>query len=554
MKKLKFTLTLLISFLAVNFSNAQSVEDGKKFLYYEKFISAKNVFQQLLTTNPNDDEAAYWLGQALIAPTEDKDIAGAKAVYDKGLAANPNSALLNAGLGHIELLEGKTQQARNHFETAISLSDKKNSLDVLDAVGFANGDFDSKLGDAAYAVEKLLQATNTRRFKDAKIMSDLGDAYRKLGKGGDAQLSYEEALNMDASYARAKFRLGRIYQSQGISQEAIYLKYYNEAIALDPSYTPVYWVLHQYFYETDVVKSAAYLDKYLGAKGSDETNACFLNTQMKFAQGLFTETVVSAENCIAASSNPYPNLYGLVAYAAFKLNDSLKAKTFFDMYLQKQKQDKIGIRDVVTYAAVLLKFPGNEALAGTYIDKAVALDSTEAGKVSHLKSIATIYESQSRFVEAGDWYKKIALLKKEPGKTDIYKAGINYYQAFKYRASMEMFQLYSQKYPDDIFGYYYTGGSQAGIDTLMVSDSAFNTYSKAVEIGEAYPDKGRILSLIKRSYRNLIIYAANKLKDRDLALGYTDRALLLDPTDEELLGFRESIAKMAPKKATPTPK
>ena len=94
------------------------------------------------------------MGQALIGPDEDKDIAGARAVYEKGLTANPNSALLNAGMGHVELLEGKTQQARNHFETAISLSGGK-SVEVFDAVGFANGDFDSKLGDAAYAVEKL---------------------------------------------------------------------------------------------------------------------------------------------------------------------------------------------------------------------------------------------------------------------------------------------------------------------------------------------------------------------------------------------------------------
>lgn len=167
MKKLKFTLILLSSLVAVSMVNAQSIEDGKKFLYYDKYISAKNVFQGLVNANPANEEAVYWLGQTLIAPDEDKDIAGARSVYTKGLAANPNSALLNVGMGHIELLEGKTQEARNHFETAISLS-KGKSIDVLDAVGFANGDFDSKLGDAAYAVEKLQQATNIKGFKDPR--------------------------------------------------------------------------------------------------------------------------------------------------------------------------------------------------------------------------------------------------------------------------------------------------------------------------------------------------------------------------------------------------
>src|SRR5436190_18211698 len=304
MKNLKFTLFLLSVVLAVNFSKAQSIDEGKKFLYYEKYISAKNVFQQLLNTNPNNEEAIYWLGQTLIAPDEDKDLAGAKAVYQKGLAVNPNSPLLNAGLGHVELLEGKTQEARNHFETALSLSSGRN-ITVLDAVGFANGDFDSKAGDAAYAVEKLQQATSIKAFKDTWVLTDLGDAYRKLQDGGKAQGAYEAALAIDPKFARAKYRIGRIYQSQGESQRDIFLRYYDEAIALDPNYTSVYWTLYQYFYTTDVPKSAQYLEKYLTAKGADEPNSCFLRAQIKYAQGLFGEAISASDNCIAASATPY---------------------------------------------------------------------------------------------------------------------------------------------------------------------------------------------------------------------------------------------------------
>ena len=105
--------------LFVNFVKAQSIEDGKKFLYYEKYKSAKNVFEKLVAANPNNVDAVYWLGQTMIRPDDNKDIAGAKALYQKTLAANSNSALLTAGMGHIELLEGKTQDARNRFETAI---------------------------------------------------------------------------------------------------------------------------------------------------------------------------------------------------------------------------------------------------------------------------------------------------------------------------------------------------------------------------------------------------------------------------------------------------
>ena len=43
----------------------------------------------------------------------------------------------------IELLEGKTNDARQRFETAISLS-KAKDIDVLNAIGQANADVNAK--------------------------------------------------------------------------------------------------------------------------------------------------------------------------------------------------------------------------------------------------------------------------------------------------------------------------------------------------------------------------------------------------------------------------
>jgi Tfp pilus assembly protein PilF len=563
MKNLKFTCILIAGLLIANISKAQSIEDGKKFLYYEKFISAKNVFQQLLAANPANEEAAYWLGQTLIAPDEDKDLEGAKAVYQKGLAANANSALLNAGMGHIELLEGKTQPARARFESAISLSGGKNAM-VLDAIGFANGDFDSKLGDGAYAIEKLQQATNMKGVKDARIMTDLGDAFRKIQDGGTAQRTYEAALAIDPKYARAKFRIGRIYQSQGRSQEAIYLQYYNDAIALDPNYAPVYFYLYQYYYETDVVKSASYLEKYLAAKGSDEPNACFLSAQMKFAQGLFPETITAAEACIAASPNPYPNLFGLLAYANFKIGEKLEkagdstgamgaygnSKIAFDKYFQKQKPAKIGARDYFTYATVLLKFPGNEALAGNFMEQAVALDSTEIGKVTMLKSVAAVYEKRLQYADAGEWYKKVLNIKKVPTKTDIYNAAYSYYRVGQFAAAAQLFETYTKKYPEDILGYYMMGKSYWGIDTVMAYGLANNSFTKAIEIGEAYPDKTKIISQLISAYKYFIAYSANVEKNYPLAVSYADKSLLVDPNDLDAKANKEALSKLTPRNDT----
>ena len=75
MIKHKSGLLTLIALFFATVIIAQSLEDGRKLMYYEKYISAKNVFQNLVNTNANNVNAVYWLGQSMILPDENKDIA-----------------------------------------------------------------------------------------------------------------------------------------------------------------------------------------------------------------------------------------------------------------------------------------------------------------------------------------------------------------------------------------------------------------------------------------------------------------------------------------------
>ncbi len=541
MKHFKIGVLFLAAVMAVGFSKAQSIEEGKQFLYYEKYISARNTFQKL--ANAGNVEATYWLGQTFLLP-EDKDVATAKKLYQAYLQSSPNSPLIMAGLGHALLLEGKTQEARSQFESAISLSGGKD-VNVLNAVGVANGDFDVKAGDAAYAIDKLKQATNIKAGKTAEIYTNLGDAYRKIPDGSNALIAYDAALAINPRYARAIYRKGRIYQTQGNQQQDIFMQLYNQSIATDPNYTPVYFTLYQYFYETNVGRSAEYLDKYLNAKGADEPNQCFFRAQMKYAQGLFQDAIAASQICINNSGgNPYPNIYGLIAYSAYKLNDSVTAKANFDLYFQKQKPEKIGPTDYKTYAEVLLKFPGNESLAGTFIDKAVDLDSTIDGKVALLKSVAVANEQRKQYKEAGEYYNKILMIKPNPGKVDLYNAGYNFSRGGEFEKANAIFNTYIQKFPDETFGYYMIARNNLKLDSFDLANISLANHLKIANMSDMLKDKQAERDRIKGSLRFLIEHYANERGLKDSALFFSNKGVMLDPADSDFVRMRDQITKL----------
>jgi len=541
MHQIKFLTSFI--FLA-NGLFAQSIDDGKKFLNYERYTSARDVFTKLLTANPNNVEAAYWLGQTYLQNTDVTDTAAAKALYQKTLQANPNAPLMLVGTGEIALMEGKKEEARNAFETAISLTKAKDA-GVLTAVGRAN--VDVKDGDAAYAIDKLNQAA-AKDKKNAQIQIALGDAYRKMIDGANATTAYQNALAIDPKNARASFMIGRIYETQGFGQEAIYMKYYNEAIALDPNFAPVFYWLYNYYYRRDVNKSREYLDKYIAVADPDSKN-CYAQASILYASQLYKEAITKSDECLRqAGPNPYPNLYGLKAYSYDKLGDSVSAKQYFDTFFVKINPDKIGPNDYATYAKILLKFPGNDSLASMYVDKAVALDTVPANKLDYIKSTAESLAAAQKFADAGKFYGKILTLKPTYTKVDLYYAGYNDFRGGNYPAADSIFKLYQSKYPEDMFGWYMGAKSNEGMDTTGANGLARPFYEKVIAIADTSADKEKVKPNLISAYRYMLAYDYNIKHDKAAAIQWNDKILALDPNDAQALANDKALHAGPPQK------
>ena len=83
-----------------------------------------------------------------------------------------------------------------------------------------------------------------------------------------------------------------------------------------------------------------------------------------------------------------------------------------------------------------------------------------------------------------------------------------------------------------------------GIDTVMAYGLANGAFAKAIEVGEAYPDKSKIIPQLMGSYKYMIAYGANADKNKEQALGFADKALMVDPADQEVLANKDVISKI----------
>lgn len=533
MSKSLFSLVALVV-MGSKFLFAQNVDDGRKYFYYQRYQSAKETFEQILEKNPNNIEAAYWLGQTLL---EEGDSLAAKNLYQKLLTQNGNAPLLLAGMGQIELMEGKKDDARQRFETAISMT-KGKDVDIYNAVARAN--IEAKNGDANYAIEKLNQATEVKRFKDPTTYLLMGDAYRKLVDGGNAVQSYEKAYAMDDKLAEAKYSIGKIYLTQ--QNYSFYLKGMQDALFADPNYAPALYDLYVYYFNRDINEASSYLEKY--AAVADQTpSLTYDRNSVLFAARQYQPAIDTAKMHInELGEKADPRYYKLIAYSYAALKDTANAKTYMDQYFAKQKESGFLPMDYAFYGQILGRTPGSEDMAFGNYEKAVALDTTRANKVKLMDEAAKLAQSIKNYQQSANWYGKIYRFDPNPSNRDLYNYGYAHLQADNYDSALAIFKTYQEKYPDEIYGYLWASRAAQGIDTAFEMGIAADEHAKFADAAR-HIDSVKYKSYIVQSYSLVAQYYNNIKKEPDTAIAYLQKVLEVDPENEQAKKFIAILQK-----------
>lgn len=545
---MKRALILLVATVVTggNVLFAQSVDQGKKFFYYERWKSAQETFEKVLAANPNNIDAVYWLGQTLLKL---KDSVGAKNLYQKSLTQNGNAPLLLAGMGQIELMEGKANDARQRFETAITLT-KGKDVDVFNAVARANVDTRSGVGDPNYAIEKLNQATQVKKFNDAETYLIMGDAYRKLIDGGNAVQSYNKALTIDPKLAAAKYKTGKVYLTQG--NKDYFLPAFEEAVALDPAYTPAYYELFYYWYSRDVNKAGPYLDKFI-ANTDQGPEQEYLKTDFLFSSGKPAEAKAQAEALIAQYGDKVnPRMYRLIAYAADTLGDANAAKTAMNTFFTKANEDvPVRSTDYEELAKINSKIPGAEAEVFANLEKAIEIDTAVENKIKYISKAAALAKAQGDRNQEAIWLGKAYRMDPNPSQRDLYNYGFAHYQAKNYDSTIAIFKHYEEKYPDEIYGYLWSARAARDKDTTFELGLAVEEYEQLYENAKRI-DSVKYKAQVVESLFVLAGYQNDVKKDRDSAVYWLRKVLEVDPENKTAGGIIEKLT--TPRTTTPATK
>lgn len=552
----------------------QSLQDVQKDIYYEKFLTARQQLQQIISSKPSAD-AYFYLGQADLGV---EDYTAAKDDFTKGLQADAKSALNMVGMGQIAIHEKDYAAARQHFQNAYSASDGKD-FNVVRAILSASSVSPDHSVDSL-AISMVGQFKDNKRNRKYEMTAEdftaLGDANANLPNGGgNAASNYETAQSLDAKYAAAFFKEGVLYSRA--YQDSLAVQYWNQAIGADANYAPAYYRLFAYYRFKDLDKSKQYLDKYVTLSDDKYKNMEY-ESQMFYSQRNFPEAIRVANDILQANPKPAVSTYKLLAISENAIGDSLTAKKNMDTYFQKQDPDKVVPADYELYSAILSKLH-QDSLANIYVAKAIAADTTT--NLAALRDRADQLSKDLNFKGATLYYKKILDLFKgnEPNSVyDYYYYAYSQFLDHDYVQAAEAFKAMAVKFPEKQNqepAYYYWGFSNAIMDSTLkgLAVEPFTKYLGVVDASD--PKKKNQLiqaySYLASYYRNKgdnanaatyaeklaplepaaaaqifsnIAYNYSRANDRDNAIKFCQKSLALNPNDAtavQIVGYYKQV-------------
>lgn len=514
---------------------SQDMEDAKQLIESERYESAELLLEKSIGTAGPEPELNYLLVKTYL---EQEKTAKATLFVNRYLqsALSSESDPLNRIAATRYFLNAGNKQAAKEILNSI-LNSKKYSKDASLLLAMAEVAIDEKEGDAEAALKWLEMAEKRdRRNPDIDLLRGL--AYRKLNDASNAYLAFQEAIKKDPGNVRAHYLLGKIFTAQ--KNTDIYMEHFGKAYAIDSTYAPVLEELYKYYYYRNIKEAKKYLLKYIDHSDYSLENE-YNMTDIFYLNREYPEAIRSASELIKKEQEKVqPRIYKLVAYAYTHTGDSAKALGFIKTYFEQEDPQKIIAADFQLIAQLTERIAGQEEAAISYYSRATELDTVRANKAMYAASIASLYKKTGNKASEAEWLGKYFEWKDRAGNVDLFNWGLALYMAKDYPGTDSVFTLYTDRYPEDIYGYYWRAQANAAIDTAMADSLAIPFYRKVVNIGET--DKEKHKKMLLKAYGYLGGFEANITTNYEASLAWFEKYIAIEES-ETILKYIDILRK-----------
>ena len=541
------SLLVAAGLLFTGMVNGQTVQQGLAQLDGDQPTKAKATMTAVVAATPMA-ENLYYLGYAQLRTG---DLAGAKATFEKGLAAEPKQPLNSVGLATLMLAEKNAAGAKAAFDKILLDTKMKNAdVDFRIAEAYTLFEETNDPGEAIRIIDLITEKTKKPLTVEMNIVK--GDAFLIKNDGGPAATAYEQSILINKT-AKAYVRLGVVYLRGKNYQETV--NYYQKAYETDSSFAPYYKRMGEYYIIFGRYKQASKLFRTYVDR-AEATPAVLLSTAKLLFLAKDYEGSMEFTKRAEAGGAKDNDVFRMKGYSGVELGNP-------QMGLESlQQMVKSGVKPYYldnVYFGRAHQALKQDSLAIGYYEQAAPLDTLN----NHYTTIYSIYNGQKKYAQAVeyatksmDWKTK----KRQPlTSTDWYNAGVAQYYVTAYTPREDTLGRFTKGMKadsmlaksiaiNDKFAPFHLYRARVNnyVDytgTKWLSAPHYEKFLTIVDMAKANKEQ------LYESYKYLAGYHITSTKDLVKAQEYVDKALVVKPEDPDGLKVMLNPALAVP--ATP---
>jgi len=311
------------------------------------------------------------------------------------------------------------------------------------------------------------------------------------------------------------------------------MQHFEDALRADSLFAPALYEIYYHYYFRDVAKAMEYLQKYIAVSDYNKEND-YLMTDMLYLNKDYNAAINKAKQLIANEGDSVSaRIYKLMANSYKKLNDPQNAHDYMLKYFDKNNDTTYLAVDYEMMGEIYSSLQDKEDSAIYYYTFAVEKIKQDSAKYNLYKRIADLFKKEKNYYQQAQWLWKYYTNNPHATNVDLFNCGIAYYYGEKYPLADSVFATYTEKYPEQEYGYYWRAKSNAAIDTAMQEGLAIPHYLKVIEMAEKDTANDVNRKRLIEAYAYIASFKANHDKDYTASKEYFEKVLALQPNNED---------------------